>query len=194
MTRPADILRSSTLVAVLGAGSARRFGAAKLTQPCAGKPLGQWALEAALGTGLPVVWVAGAEVPNFVSVDVIRNEHADEGMGTSVACVAHQARAMGAARLLVMLADMPLVTTGLLDELLATPAPAACAWGGKAGVPALFAADHFALLEGLSGDRGAAAVLRGLDGVSLLHTAPEVMRDVDTPQDLAEMEPLILNR
>ncbi|MFM5907984.1 MAG: nucleotidyltransferase family protein [Novosphingobium sp.] len=188
MTRPADILTDGTLIAVLAAGRASRFGADKLVQSCAGKPLGQWALDAALGTGLPVVWIAGGPPPDFVAVKVIRNARADQGMATSVACAADYARGMGVRRLLVMLADMPLVTTQHLQGLLALPVPAAFDWRGKPGSPALFGADLFAALAGLSGDRGAASVLRDDPAVRLFAVPAEVLRDVDSPDDLVLAE------
>jgi CTP:molybdopterin cytidylyltransferase MocA len=189
MSRPADIL-----IAILGAGRASRFGADKLVQNCAGKPLGQWALEAGRSTGLPLVWVAGEVAPDFVDCAVVLNKRADQGIGTSVACAAQAAREQGASALLVMLADMPLVTTNLLEQLLTIPAPAACSWAGGPGVPALFPQADFAALEGLSGPQGAAALLRGRADVALLQTDPETLHDVDTPAALVEAEALLLNR
>ena len=37
----------SLAIALLAAGGATRFGGGKLDAQCAGKPLGQWALDAA---------------------------------------------------------------------------------------------------------------------------------------------------
>ncbi|WP_310533972.1 nucleotidyltransferase family protein [Novosphingobium sp.] len=189
MTRPADIV-----IALLGAGRASRFGADKLAQPCAGKPLGQWALEAAQATGLPVVWIAGERAPDFVTCEVARNSHASEGMGTSVALAARLAVERGAGALLVMLADMPLVTTDLLARLVEADAPSACAYGSEPGAPALIPATLFGELAALSGDMGAARVLRGRGDVSLVEASAEALFDVDTPQALAEAERLLQSR
>lgn len=189
MTRPADIV-----IALLGAGRASRFGADKLSQPCAGKALGQWALEAAQATGLPVVWIAREAAPDFVTCEVALNSRAGEGMGTSVALAARLAGERGAKALLVMLADMPLVSPALLERLIAAGAPAACSYDFEPGAPALIPAALFGELEGLSGDMGAARVLRGRGDVSLIHARAEDLLDVDTPQALAEAERLLRDR
>jgi molybdenum cofactor cytidylyltransferase len=195
MSRPADILPTDTLVAVLGAGRASRFGADKLAQPCAGKPLGQWSLEAAQASGLPIVWIAGDHTPPFLEViEVIANPRAAEGISTSVALAAEVAQARGADALLVMLADMPLVTPGLLARLIATGAPAACRQAdGRAGVPALIPAGSYPALMALTGDRGAAAVMAKVASLTLLDCAANELIDVDTPEALAEAARLLVH-
>ncbi|MFM6932525.1 MAG: NTP transferase domain-containing protein [Novosphingobium sp.] len=189
MTRPADIM-----IALLGAGRASRFGADKLSQPCAGRPLGRWALEAAQDTGLPVVWIAGERAPAFVTCEVAHNPRASEGMGTSVALAARLARERGAEALLVTLADMPLVTPALLARVIAAGVPAACSYNFEPGAPALIPIELFADLEALSGDQGAARVLRGRGDLSLVHARAEDLHDVDTLQALAEAERLLQER
>lgn len=185
----------SVLVAILGAGRASRFGADKLVQPCAGKPLGQWALEAASILGLPLVWIAGEQAPGYVTCEVAPNPRAAEGMGTSVALAARLAQERGASALLVMLADMPLVTPDLLQDLLVAGAPAACRYPqGHAGVPALVPASAYPALMALTGDRGAGGILGGIAGLSLLDPPPECLFDVDSPEALAEAEALLRAR
>lgn len=177
------------LLAVLGAGRASRFGADKLAQPCAGKPLGRWALDAALTTGLPVIWVAGEDDPAFCleSCELVRNRQAADGIGTSVALAARIAAERKANALLVMLADMPLVTPELLARLIATGAPSACRQAdGRSGVPALIPSSAYITLQSLSGDRGAGPVLASLPGLTCIECAPHELLDVDTPEALAE--------
>ncbi len=196
MTRPADMLNAETLIAVLGAGRASRFGADKLSQPCAGKPLGRWALDAALGTYRPVVWIAGAKAPDFVDCEVIHNPDAERGLATSVACAARAAQERNAAGLLIMLADMPTMTAGVLLHVIgAGTHRAACRYPqGHPGVPALFPSEMFRRLTNLTGDQGAGAVLRGLPDLTLIDCRAEDLLDVDTPQALAEAERLLLQR
>ena len=188
MIRHADIS-----IAILGAGRASRFGADKLAQLCADKPLGQWALEAALGTGLPVVWIAGETAPGFLgAVEAVRNPDAAQGLSTSVALAARLAETRGAKALLVMLADMPLVTPALLTRLIEAGAPAACRQAdGRAGVPALLPDSAFPALMALAGDRGAGAVIGALAGLTVIDCASEELLDVDTPEALAVAERLL---
>lgn len=189
MSRPADIM-----IALLGAGRASRFGADKLSQTCAGKPLGQWALEAAQAMGLPVMWIAGEQAPDFVTCEVAHSPRAGEGMGTSVALAAQLAGERGAGALLVMLADMPLVSPALLARIFAAGAPSACSYDFEPGAPALIPSALFSEVEALSGDMGAARVLRGRGDVTLVHARADELLDVDTPQALAEAERLLRKR
>lgn len=195
MSDPANIA-APIQIAVLGAGSASRFGANKLTQACAGKPLGQWALDAALGTGLPVLWIAGGAAPGFVGVaEAVLNPRAVEGIGTSVALAAQIAADRGASALLVVLADMPLVTTALLDQLIAKRAPTACLHpDGRPGVPALLPASTFGALMALSGDQGAGRIIAGMAGLALIECDAAELFDVDTPQALAVAEIALTHR
>jgi CTP:molybdopterin cytidylyltransferase MocA len=172
------------LIAVLGAGRAARFGADKLAQPCAGKPLGQWALDAALATGQRVVLIGRENAPPQFTGDFgfAANPDADTGLASSVACAARIAIAERAEALLLLLADMPLVTTAMLEQLMAAGAPAASRYGdGRLGVPALVPARDFTMLETLSGDAGAGAVLGNLAGISAQAFSAELLLDVDTP-------------
>ena len=191
MSRPADIL-----ITVLGAGRAARFGADKLVQRCAGRPLGAWALEAALQAGrtqgAPVIWIAGERAPDFVTCEVALHPRAAEGIGTSVALAAACARDRGVRALLILLADMPLVRADLLARLIAAGAPAACRQAdGRPGVPALIPASAFPALMALTGDRGAGPVLAAMAGLTLLDCAPRQLLDVDRPEALAEAAALL---
>ena len=141
-------------IALLAAGGARRFGGGKLDADCAGKPLGRWALDAALAAR----WAEGCDA------------------------------------LLIMLADMPLVSLETLRKLTRAPAAAVTYPGGRPGAPACFPAALVPGLAALTGDSGAAQVLRDLAGVTLIETSPEELRDVDRAEDLADVEALLRSR
>nr|WP_166179032.1 NTP transferase domain-containing protein [Altererythrobacter segetis] len=185
----------SLAIALLAAGGATRFGGGKLDAQCAGKPLGQWALDTALA--LPherLTVVVGDPVPAFArGCELLVNERAGEGLGTSAALAARWAA--GSDALLIMLADMPLVSAETLRQLAAADEPAAVAYpGNKPGVPACFPAALFPALAALRGDSGAAQVLRSLAGVTLTETSPQELRDVDRSEDLADVEALLRAR
>jgi molybdenum cofactor cytidylyltransferase len=177
------------LIAILAAGRSRRFGSDKLAQPCAGKPVGRWALNAAMATGLPVVWIAGETAPDHVAAtcEVTVNVDAAQGIATSVGVAARIAAERGHDSLLIMLADMPLVGPELLRRLVELGAPAACRHpDGRPGVPALLPASAFPLLRGLTGDRGAGSVLGKLPQLRTIDCKPGELLDVDSPSDLTE--------
>ncbi len=190
---PSPNIAAPILIAMLGAGKASRFGADKLAQPCAGKPLGLWALDAARASGLPIVWIAGEQTPPFLEgIEVIANPRAAEGISTSVALAADFGQTRGAEALLIMLADMPLITPALLTRLVAAGTPAACRQAdGRPGVPALIPASVYPALIALTGDRGAGAVLAKMGRLTLLDCAANELLDVDTPEALAEAARLL---
>jgi CTP:molybdopterin cytidylyltransferase MocA len=185
----------SLAVAILAAGGATRFGGGKLDADCAGRPLGRWALKAALA--LPherLAVVVGETVPEFaLGCELLVNQRAAEGLGTSAALAARWAA--GSDALLIMLADMPLVSVETLGRLTEASGPAAVAYpGNRAGAPACFPAALFPALGALTGDSGAAQVLRGLDGVRLVEVAAEELRDVDRPEGLADVAAILRAR
>jgi CTP:molybdopterin cytidylyltransferase MocA len=123
------------------------------------------------------------------------NDRAGEGLGTSAALAAKWARESGSDALLIVLADMPLValeTLARLGRAAIEGMPAAVAYPGeRPGVPAAFPAALFGALEALTGDVGAAHVLRGQADTTLVETAADELLDVDRSDDLAELARLL---
>lgn len=181
-------------IAVLAAGGARRFGGGKLDAELHGKPLGQYALDAALALDQgPVLVVVGDPVPSFAKgaeVELIHNPRAAEGLGTSVALAARDAEERGALALLLLAADMPLVSAPTLRRLVDACAPdvpsAVRHADGHPGIPACFPRAWFGALQGLGGDQGAGKLLRGAN-VHVLAVPADELADVDTQQDLAQL-------
>lgn len=196
------------LVVVLAAGRATRFGGGKLDAPCAGKRLGQWALDAVSAAGLPAgVIVTGPDEPAFAAdaADWTRltNPTPEAGLGTSLAVAARFAKTRGDAAMLVLLADMPLVPPEYLRRLVGAGAPAATRHAeahteahteARPGVPVLFGEAQLAALSQLSGDRGAVALLKDLPGLTLLEPLPNMLLDIDRPEDLAAAEAVLSAR
>ena len=180
-------------VAVLAAGLGTRFGGDKLEAMCAGKPLGRWVIEAVEAAGLgPGTIVTGPEWVSFAGGWARAVNPAPEaGLGSSLALAARLVP-RGKQALLVLLADMPLVTPEYLRELAASAAPTATRYPeGHAGVPALLDRRLIDRAARLSGDRGAGPLLRG---ARLLDPPPGMLRDVDTADGLAEVERQLLAR
>ena len=193
-------MNNDPFVAILAAGEASRFGGKKLDATLCGRPLGRHALEIALalGAGTPAI-VTGDPIPQF-AVDaakageavLIANPDARRGLGTSVALAALHAERAGRACLLLMLADMPLVTVGSLIRLLekASPGhPSAASYPGRiAGIPACFTRDFYPQLQQLDGERGAGKLLRQAPGTVLIELRSGELSDIDTPDDLRAIE------
>jgi molybdenum cofactor cytidylyltransferase len=175
-------------VAVLAAGRGMRFGGGKLEAICAGKPLGRWVLDAVEDAGLgPGVIVTGPEGVSFAAGwTALVNRQPERGIGSSLALAAGAALERGDAALLVLLADMPLVPAAYLRKLALSPAPAATRQpGGHPGVPALLDRELMESAATLSGDRGAGPLLAG---ATVLDPPAGMLRDVDTAEDLEEVE------
>ncbi len=187
---------SGLAIALLAAGGARRFGGGKLDADCNGKPLGLWALGAARQVEGRLAVVVGADRPAFAGAqELVVNPHADEGLGTSAAAAAGWAIANGADALLIVLADMPLVSPWTLRQLAEGPLPSAARWpGDKPGAPACFPAAMFTDLAVLQGEDGAARLLRGRGNVRLVDVDEDELRDVDRAEDLADVAAILARR
>ncbi len=190
---------SQPLVAVLAAGLASRFGGGKLNALCAGKPLGQWALDAVEAAGLPPgVIVVGPDAPHFAAAagdwSLCVNAAPEEGLGHTVAIAAQEARSRNRS-LLILLADMPLVTSDHIQRLVRSGGAAATRYpDGRVGVPAFIPASEVAALMRLDGAGGAAALLGANDALHVVEADPQILLDVDRPADLAIAEKLLKAR
>jgi molybdenum cofactor cytidylyltransferase len=179
---------------LLAAGSATRFGSDKLRHPLPHSvPI---AVQSArhLRSELPrvVAVVRFAEMKKLFeseSCQAVLCENAAEGMGASLACAARAAgRADG---YLVALADMPFIrpsTIGAVREALAQGAPLVAPYfRGRRGHPVGLAGSFFDDLIELGGDQGARELLKRNERklVKIPLGDPGVIRDIDTPDDLA---------
>jgi molybdenum cofactor cytidylyltransferase len=185
------------LVAMLAAGEGARFGGGKLDADCAGKPLGQWALDAVAEAGFaPGIVVAGTVPPAFTALaagwEILTNQRADEGQGTSVSLAADVATSRGA-NLLLLLADMPLLAPAHLLALTQNEVLTATLHSnGSPGVPVFVPYALLELFAGLSGDRGAGPILRSTSGLRTISATHGTLRDVDTSEDLATIAACLL--
>jgi len=168
---------------LLAAGRGTRFGGDKLNAMLAGRPVGCHA--AATAGQVPLAWrfavvAEGDAPPGFTA---IRNPVG--GQGRSLARGVAAARQVGADAVLVMLADMPLVSPAHLERLLACfqgpDTLAVSRADGTRSPPALIGRRWFDVLERLGGDRGAQDLLA--DAVPI-DARPEELMDIDTVSDL----------
>lgn len=178
---------------VLAAGLSTRFGGDKLLYPYAGKPLAAHIADTLVA--MPVSWriaiVPPAPSPREAlfrerGFELVANPDPQQGMGASLALGAQRAIELGAAALLVCLADMPNVTAAHLTALLATGGDSgsvATAFDGSRGPPAVFARRLFPELAAISGDHGAKHLLAS---ARLITAPPGLERDFDLRGDFDE--------
>lgn len=199
--RPAEAPRLPRIAAiVLAAGLSSRMGSNKLLAPVAGKPLVRHAVEAAMASSAETVIVVtgnGAEeVERAVSPLTplfVENHDYSKGLSTSLKCgVSHVPD--GCDGVLVLLGDMPGVTSALLDKLIAAFDPsegrAICVatHHGKRGNPVLWSRRFFAEIMALEGDVGARHLIaQNAELVCEIEAEDDSpLTDIDTPQMLAE--------
>ena len=184
---------ADTAIALLAAGLASRFGGGKLDAPVAGKPLGRWAIETAEAAGFQKrILVVGPVAPRFAQScegwTHATNEAPGEGLSGSIAAAVRAARELVASKLVIALADMPLMSARHLRAIAASETAAFTSYpGGRPGVPAAFSESLFAGLEALGADEGAAAIAEEIKHVIISPGDDLLLRDVDTPDDLAKI-------
>ena len=182
---------------ILAAGGAKRFGAQKLLAPLDGRPIVQHVIDGANASCLEdVALVVGSDdlVAHLVvgRARVVRNPDPSRGLASSLqAGLRSLDPRLHAA--LVLLGDVPGVTTALIDELVArgreTRAQAIVSvWRGRRSPPVVL---HKSLWPGafaLEGDVGMRDILKGTDVVEFDVTdAMGSLDDIDTPEDHARV-------
>ena len=181
---------------LLAAGSATRFGSDKLRHdlPHGVSMAAQAArhLKHEIDNVIAVVRPGADDLAAQLKkegCEVVVCENAAEGMGASLACAARAAgRADG---YLVALADMPFVrpsSIAAVRDALAAGAPLTAPYfRTRRGHPVGIAGCFYDELLSLKGDEGAKQLLatRAPDLVKIPVGDPGVIRDIDTPDDLA---------
>ena len=174
---------------LLAAGRSRRFGEAnKLLAPFRGKLLISYAAgtmkSAGLDTCVAVVSndLVAEQLTGFQIAKVSTSTQAE-----SLRAGLNLAQKHGAQRIVVMLADMPLITVEIVHSVMALcdeSTPSAITNGGRRSPPACFPKAMFDQIELLSGDSGAKTILHPLSDEKLVTVGPEYLRDIDEPNDL----------
>ncbi len=184
---------------VLSGGQSSRMGARnKLLAEIDGTPMVLRAVDAALASRAdPVIVVTGHESERIAAAlagrDVILTDNPAYSEGISTSLKAGLAAVPdGADGAMICLGDMPLVSAGLLDRLIAAYNPTegraivVPTRGGKRGNPVLWDRRFFAEMGALAGDVGARHLIgEYAELVAEVNTEDEaVLTDIDTPDAL----------
>jgi len=189
--------RSPAVAAVvLAAGRGSRMGSQKLLLPVAGRPLVQWSVDAALASHVQeTVVVVGHEAAAVAAalgdrpVRILTNEAFEAGMSTSLQAGIAAVRARCEA-IVVLLADQPFVSAGLIDLLIERYSATGALVvrpevEGRQTHPVLLDAALFPELLLEEGDVGGRTVVaRHLDEACLVSLADaRLVMDIDTPEE-----------
>ncbi|MFQ5970925.1 MAG: NTP transferase domain-containing protein [Alphaproteobacteria bacterium] len=187
---------------VLAGGQSRRMGRTnKLLAEVDGKPMLARVVDSALMAHVdPVIVVTGHEAERVWAaladrqVSFVHNPAYDRGLSTSLrtGISAVPESCDGA---LVALGDMPRITPGHLDRLVAAFNPAEgraiCVptWQGKRGNPVLWARRFFEEMHDLSGDVGAKHLIGEYEELvaEVAMDDDAVLVDIDSPDALTEL-------
>jgi len=185
----------STGILLLAAGFSRRYGAVKLGATMQdGDTVIARTLAQIRGTGAPLRIVTRAELRDLLLIsgaqpaELLLCQDADQGMGHTLAAGMRALPQWDAC--LVCLGDMPFIRTATYSNLLAAlrrnriTVPT---FGGARGNPVGFGSQWFETLRRCTGDAGARDVIRhNPERIDCLAVDdPAILKDIDTPQDLA---------
>ena len=185
---------------VLAAGHSSRMGRPKQLLPAGGETLLQRVLREVLASGLdPVILVLGhraGEVRESIGslgthpkLTVVENPRFSEGMSTSLIhglSVVEESHD----RFMVILGDMPRITSDLIDRLsretVASGLPlGAVSVRGRRSVPVVIGRAFYGEVRNLTGDMGARSLFRSHPDLVCLVDGGDAYdaSDIDTPED-----------
>ena len=191
-----DLMNNVTGI-LLAAGSSQRFAADKQSALLGGVAMLTRAASALLNAGfdMPIVVLGERAVEHSrllygLPVRIVRNPAAASGMASSLITALDAAGECEA--VCITVCDQPAVTARHLRMLVTSwrkthRSIVASEYEGVHGVPALFAANHFAELRELQGDRGAGPLLARYAGSLHSIPLPGGHIDIDTPADLMKL-------
>jgi molybdenum cofactor cytidylyltransferase len=179
---------------LLAAGNSHRFGSNKLLHPIndqAMLSITAKKLKSSLPDSIAIIKPGDRELKYLLrneGMTVIECEHANNGMGASLACGIKSS--MGAGAWLIALADMPFIHSTTINKVVhAMDAGASIAvpeYSGRRGHPVGFSQEYKHLLAALDSDQGARDILIDHQPqiTPVIVDDPGIGTDIDTPEDI----------
>jgi molybdenum cofactor cytidylyltransferase len=188
---------SNIAIVILAAGTSSRLGSPKQLLDYKGKNLLRHAVDTALETECPSVFVvlgANSELLRKELKDkpvtVLENTNWQEGMASSIRCGLKYITGtiLRPDSIIFMVCDQPFVSSSLLlsliEKKLETKMPiVASSYYDKLGTPALFHRSFFSMLMELTGDKGAGKLIADNPDKVATVSFPEGITDIDTKED-----------
>lgn len=189
---------------LLAAGRSKRFGSDKLLHEVNGRPLIYYSLRACVHSTLASIIVvverSGDLTPNLVKslfpdnkrIHVIENPHPTRGQMSSVK-VGMRALKPEVDGAMIVLADMPLISSALIDELIGAFGECGTVVvpesDGTQYHPKIIPRCLFQRFLGLRDNARGTEVLGALDGGirTVPVSDPSIFRDIDKPSDLLDL-------
>ena len=196
-----------TVGIILSAGESKRMGTPKQLLPWGSTFVLQQVIDNAAASHLEqIILVLGClagEIADQINVSpktrVVINNDYREGMSSSVKCGIKKAP-VGAAAFMLLLGDQPFIVPAIINRVLdeyqknkyGIVIPV---YNGKRGHPVIFDAKYKAELLAIA-DRGAKAVVNNhlYDILEVPLEVPEILTDIDTPQDYRKAKAQAENR
>ncbi|MDR0269941.1 nucleotidyltransferase family protein [Paenibacillus sp.] len=199
-------MRKNNIIGIyLAAGQSTRMESNKLRLPLGPMRLGNYALAAALDSGLDHILIVSGDAeadwvdhsfyenPIHRRWSVINCPDAHLGQAYSLRSGIRAAMLMETAAVMILLADQPLITTEMINTLLERYQTdqvqkhfyyAAAGLNGLARPPVIFHEQMFPELLQLQGDTGARQLIRkDSPGICVDFKNPDLFMDVDTEED-----------
>lgn len=189
-----------TAAVVLAAGASSRFGRPKALVRLRGSPMLQHVLDVVAAARLAeVVVVLGHDADEIEgglrwrSERLVRNPDPDRGLSSSLR-IGLDSLGPAADAAFIFLGDQPLVRAAVVERLLAAgvsadrPIAMPRYEGGGGPNPLLVHRSAWSLALGAKGDRGLGPLLRDRPGLVSPVDVPGSNPDVDTPEDLADLD------
>jgi molybdenum cofactor cytidylyltransferase len=186
---------------LLAAGLSSRMGSNKMLFELEGESVLRRAARRALDAGLsPLVVVLGHEADRLwrdlegLSCQWVLNPLYEQGINSSLKAGVRTVRDLGATAALVMLADMPFVTTEMIAAMVArfraSTAPLAISdYAGVHAPPMVYDQSLFAELLAMEGEGcGRQVVKRHKHEAEVLPWPESALQDLDVPEDYARLK------
>lgn len=191
---------------LLAAGRSLRYPDNKLLEQLGNKRLMDWAVESLTDSSAEeLIVVCNPEVAGLFSErsvgrgKVVLNPEPQKGMASSILC-GLEACSRASEAVLIAHADMPKITSGLVDRLIVRwkTMPnhiVAPRFNGRQGNPVLLPRAFWNEIRGLQGDVGCKSILQRNSSHILWVECEDdaILFDVDTEHDLAKFRNWILN-